>query len=522
MAPSVLDMQNFLFGRADIGQIAPEIILFIWSCAILLGVAFIREKGRFKCMPFALALAGLAMATAAYVRQVVVLCGQCGPYNGIYPFFNGMYSFDGMTAFFKGIFLLAGWMTVLLTPRFLDEEKAPKAEFFALLLLSITAMMFLAGSNDLISIYICLEFMAISIYILVGYLKDQPRSTEASLKYFILGAFSSGFILFGMSFIYGLTGATELPAIRQALSVAGAANQPLLVMALFFILAGVGFKVAAVPFHMWCPDAYEGAPTPFTAFMSIAPKAAAFAMFIRLFAFLFEPITAFYVPLLGLLSILTMTMGNILAVKQTNIKRLLAYSSISHAGYILMGMMVRNHLDDGSRFLGLQGIGVYLVCYLFMNLGAFAVVIFMHRKGIAGEELDDYNGLIHRSPGLAVGMCIFLLSLAGIPPMAGFLAKYWIFSGVISEYLRSHDKIFLYVAVAGALNAALALFYYFRIVKRMFMGDTPQPETAMPVMGWGGKVVFAVALVGTMAIGLYPDPVIRAAAWIGQALIGVY
>jgi NADH-quinone oxidoreductase subunit N len=332
------------------------------------------------------------------------------------------------------------------------------------------------------------------------------------LKYFILGAFSSALILFGMSLLFGLSGTTNLEAISAAVTSQAALNKPLLLLAMLMILAGLGFKVAAVPFHMWCPDAYEGAPTPVTAFISVAPKAAAFAIFIRLFMFLFQPLASEYTAFLGLLSILTMTLGNILAVKQTNIKRLLAYSSISHAGYLLMGLMVR-------EYIGMQAIGVYLVCYLFMNIGAFTVVVVMRRRGIGGEELDDFSGLIYTNPFIAACMVIFLLSLAGIPPTAGFIAKYWVFGTVIKSYLATYDRLFLYVAVAGALNAVVALFYYFRIVKRIFMGDErPIPPLAL---GIGARLALGLTLGATLFIGLFPEPAIRMAAWIYMTFTGL-
>ena len=504
-------MEQYIVPFAELARIGPELILLIWSCAILLVMVFIKDKPATRFVPCAFALAGIAFAGASYFQQAAAFVGNAHP-EGIHYVFNRMYSLDGLALFFKGIFLAAGFLTVLIAPRFLREEKAPGAEFFSLILLSIAAMMFMAGAADLITIYISLEFMAISVYVLVGYLKFEPRSTEASLKYFILGAFSSALILFGMSLVFGLSGATNLEALYAALTTQAALNKPVLVLAMLLILAGLGFKIAAVPFHMWCPDAYEGAPTPVTAFMSVAPKAAAFAIFIRLFMFLFRPLVVEYVSFIGLLSILTMTLGNVLAVKQTNIKRLLAYSSISHAGYLLMGLMVR-------EYIGIQAIGVYLVCYLFMNIGAFAIVVVMHRKNIGGEELDDYSGLIYTNPFIAACMAVFLLSLAGIPPTAGFIAKYWVFGAVIKSYLATYDRLFLYVAVAGALNAVVALFYYFRIVKRIFMGEErPIPPLAL---GLGARVALGVTLAATLFIGVFPEPVIRMASWIYMTFAGM-
>lgn len=505
-------MESFILKLSDIATISPEMQLLIWGCAILLAMVFLREKERYDWVPFLFALVGLGASGISLVQQCLDYVASGQP-EGLTASFNHAYTLDGASLFFKAIFLSAGFLTVLISHRFMREEKANPSEFYAILLIGISAMMFLAGGMDLITLYISLEFMAISVYILVGYLKKQPRATEASLKYFVLGAFSSGLLLFGLSFIYGLAGTTNLPRLYEVLNGAGDLNRQILSMALFLVMAGVGFKIAAVPFHMWCPDAYEGAPTPFTAFMSVAPKAAGFALFMRLFLFVFKPVEPLYVSLLGLLSIVTMTMGNILAVRQTNIKRMLAYSSISHAGFILMGMMVRDQM-------GLQAIGVYLACYLFMNIGAFAVVVLMNRQGTAGEELDDYNGLVHRHPAIAVCMIIFLLSMSGIPPMAGFLAKYWVFSCVIKNYLATNDRLFLWVAVAGALNAVVALYYYFRVVKRMFMGEQTGPESL--ALSPANVLALALTVGGTLLLGLYPDPLIQFASWIGRSFTGTY
>ncbi len=507
-------MQEFIVGLQDIRQITPEIQLLIWSCAILLAMAFIRGRKRYQMVPYYFALLGILSAGTTYVIQLLDFAHAEGAF-GLTEAFNRMYSLDGLSLFFKGIFLVAGLLTVLLSRRFLEEEGVPCTEYFTLLLLSIMAMMFMAGGGDLITIYISLEFMSITIYLMVGYLRYQPRATEASLKYFVLGAFSSALLLFGMSMIYGLTGSTNLVQLHRLIMAEGVLNTPILVLAMILMFAGLGFKIAAVPFHMWSPDAYEGAPTPITAFMSVAPKAAGFAIFIRLFLDLFKSVDMLYMSIIALLSIVTMTMGNLMAVRQTNIKRLLAYSSISHAGYILMGLMVR-------EAIGLQAIGVYLFSYLFMNIGAFAVVTFMRRRNNVGEELDEFKGLIYLNPLVAVCMLIFLLSLAGIPPTAGFIAKYWVFGAVIKHYLASGDRLFLYVAIVGALNVVVSLFYYSRIIKRIFMMGE-KSETMEPLaMGLDSRVVLGLTVLGTLAIGVYPEPLIRFAAWIGTTFTGVY
>ncbi len=508
-----LKLVNNILGIKDIAAFSPQIQLLIWGTAILLLSVFVKDKKSRMNISFYFSILGVFFSSWSYIKLLKL--------DGIYDgeglqFFNGIFKLDGITIFFYGIFLLAGLLTILLSKRFLEEESTFESEYYSLLLLSIMAMMCMAGSNDLIGIYISLEFMSISIYVLVGYLRKQLRSTEGAIKYFILGAFSSGLLLFGMSFIYGMGGTTNLTQLFRILTGGKSAiSEPLLILSMLLILAGMGFKVAAVPFHMWCPDAYEGAPTPITAFMSVAPKAAGFVIFIRLFFSLFKTITYEYVSVLALLSIVTMTVGNVIAVKQTNIKRLLAYSSISHAGFILMGLLARNEF-------ALKSIGMYILCYLFMNIGAFAIVIVMRRKNIIGEELDDYKGLIHTHPVMASFMTVFLLSLAGIPPTAGFVAKYFVFSTVIKEFLKSGDRLLLYVAVIGAINAVIALYYYFRIVKRMFMGEpSKESEEKVAVNVYSGLSI-GVTFFFTLFIGMYAEPFIKFANLIGNSFRSLF
>ncbi len=503
-----LKIVNNILNIKDIAAFTPQFQLLIWGIAILFLSVFVKEKAKRMNISFYLAIIGILFSGWSYLKLVEVKSIYS---NGGMVFFNGLFKLDGITIFFYGIFLITGLLTIFLSKRFLDEESYFESEYYALLLLSIMAMMCMAGSNDLIGIYISLEFMAICIYVLVGYFKRQLRSTEGAIKYFILGAFSSAMLLFGMSVIYGITGTTGLSEIFKKVTTANNFSEPLLVMSMLLVLVGMGFKVAAVPFHMWCPDAYEGAPTPITAFMSVAPKAAGFAIFLRLFISLFKPITFDYVSVLALLSIVTMTVGNIIAVKQTNIKRLLAYSSISHAGFVLMGLLARNEF-------AVKSIGMYLLCYLFMNIGAFSIVIVMRRKNIVGEELDDYKGLIHTHPVIASFMTVFLLSLAGIPPTAGFVAKYFVFSSVIKEFLRTNDRLLLYVAIIGAINAVIALYYYFRIVKRMFMGEPTEVSKEKVAVNIFSGASLGITFFFTIFIGIYAEPFIRFANLMGKSL----
>ena len=347
-------------------------------------------------------------------------------------------------------------------------------------------MMVMAGGIDLITIFIGLETMAVSFYILVGFIKPNQRSNEAAVKYFLLGAFSLGILLYGMSLMYGLSGTTNLRVMATAL--VGQERDPRLVLAVILVVAGVGFKIAAVPFHMWAPDVYEGAPTPITAFLSVGSKAASFAMLIRIFYEGLPSMSADWRLLFQVLAIVTMTAGNIAAVTQSNIKRMLAYSSIAHAGYLLIGVAVGT-----SR--GVTAMLVYLFVYSFMQLGAFGVLLLLHRKDVAGDELKDFSGLHVRSPFAAFAMLLFMLSLGGIPPTAGFMGKFWLFSAAI-------DAQYYWLATIGVLNSAISLYYYLRIVVFMYLKtDTAGSEpTASPALA----IALGVAVLATLVLGLYP------------------
>jgi NADH-quinone oxidoreductase subunit N len=335
--------------------------------------------------------------------------------------------------------------------------------------------------------------MALCFYILVGFLRPDKRSNEAALKYLLLGGFSTGFLLYGFSLLYGLSGSTKIRDITNAIADRGAAD-PIVFMAIAATAVGLLFKISAVPFHMWAPDAYEGAPTTVTAYLAVASKAASFALLTRLFLGPLLPARAMWEPILIVVAVATLAIGNLAAITQNNVKRLLAYSSISHAGYILLGLIAGNDT-------GVQGIAVYILVYAFMTLGAFLVVASMHREGVAGDTIDDLRGLIQRSPGHAIWMLIFLVSLAGIPPAAGFLGKYYIFLSLVET---GH----LTLAVIGCLFVAVSLYYYFRIVRSIFQVDE-QPVEATADRGWAFRAALAVTGILTIVIGLYPEPFLR-------------
>jgi len=385
-------------------------------------------------------------------------------------------------------------LAVLISAKYLEIEGAHYGEYYALLVFSAVGMMFLASGTDLIVLFVALEVMALCEYVLTGFLRGSRRSNEAAVKFFLLGAFSSGLLLYGMSLLYGIGGSTNLAVIMGRLSERSPTDL-LSWVAMITLLAGLFFKVAAVPFHQWTPDAYEGAPTSITAFISVAPKVASFAILLRLLLSCIWPLRVQWQLLMVGVAVATMTLGNLAAITQTNIKRFFGYSTISHVGYLLLGVITA---ADGNE-TGLQAVFIYLLVYAFMNLGAFAVIIVMRRKDLIGDEIDDLSGLMSRSPGMAIIMLIFLLSLAGIPPTAGFIGKYFIFLSLI----ETHHYVLAVLAVGYAV---VALYYYLRIVVAMFMKkamDTVPLET-----GPGLSVALGVSLGVTLLLGIYPQPLI--------------
>ena len=400
---------------------------------------------------------------------------------------HGLLAVDRFALFFKIVFLLSAAITVLMSIRYLATEGAASpGEYYFLILCATLGMMIMAGGIDLITTFIGLETMAVSFYILAGYIKPNQRSNEAAVKYFLLGAFSLGILLYGMSLMYGLSGTTNLRTM--ATLFVGQEHDPRLVLAVILVVAGVGFKIAAVPFHMWAPDVYEGAPTPVTAFLSVGSKAASFAMLLRIFVEGLPSMSADWRLLFYVLAILTMTVGNIAAVTQSNIKRMLAYSSIAHAGYVLMGVAAGTER-------GVTATLVYLFIYTFMQLGAFAVVVMLRRQDVIGDELKDFSGLHFRQPLAAFAMLLFMLSLGGIPPTAGFMGKFWLFSAAI-------DAHYYWLAVIGVLNSAISLYYYIRIVVFMYLkketlGSEPTTSPSL-------NLALAIAVAATLVLGLYP------------------
>ena len=502
-----------LFDTADLKLIAPEIILSLCACvALVMEVVLPYRLSRWTGY-FALGAAALA-AVSVVVLGWPMLSGDGSTLMGFY----GTVKVDGFAVVFKLIFLLAAALTVAVSLRYLDVEGEQRGEYYALVLFATVGMMFLASGYDLIVLYISLELMALTFYVLVGYTKRERRSNEAGMKYFLLGAFSSGILLYGMSLLYGVAKSTNLgdiaPAVAAAASTAqelgGLSLRPMVVLAMIALGAGLFFKIAAVPFHMWAPDAYEGAPTPVTAFLSTGSKAASFALLARIFLEALGGMRVDWAPLLGLVAAVTIMVGNWAAVTQTNAKRLLAYSSISNAGYLLLGVVAANEY-------GYVGLVVYLFVYTFMNIGAFGVIIALRRRGIAGDEVDDLTGLGQKAPGVALMMAIFMLSLGGLPVTGGFIGKWFLFGGLIQRGAAEGKSWYYWLVAWAAFNTVVSFFYYVRFIRAMYIGEREADARPLSLSAPLRTALVACA-VFVILIGVYPQPFIKAAGAVAGAL----
>ncbi len=481
---------NEFYTATDHFVLLPALMLALFGCAVLLFEFLLPGRVQQRWL-VGLTFAGLVLAGFALFRQHTFLVA-----NNVRELsaFHGSLVVDRFALFFNWMFLAASAVIALISWRYLESEDTTLGEYYGLVLLANCGMYFLAAGTDLITILVGLELMALCFYILVGFSRADKRSNEAAMKYLLLGAFSTGFLLYGFSLLYGISGSTKLGAIAASVVALGPGH-PIVFMAIVASAVGLLFKISAVPFHMWAPDAYEGAPTPVTAYLAVASKAASFALITRIFLGPLLSARPMWEPLLLGIAILTLTVGNLAAISQDNVKRLLAYSSISHAGYVLLALVAGNDT-------GLQGIAVYVLVYAFMTLGAFLVVGAMKRDGVPGDTIQDLRGLIRRKPGYAVWMLIFMMSLAGLPPTAGFLGKYFIFVSLIET---NH---IVAAAIAG-LYAAVALYYYFRIVKVMFQGDEQEADEPAPARSLSFSSALAVTGVLTVIIGLYPEPFLR-------------
>lgn len=475
-------MEPILLPSVQLGPIMPEILMTVLVCLVILVDLFLSpsQKG---FLGF-LTLVGLVVVGVILSRMV----GQDT------LAFGGMYRVDNFSIFFKFIFLGVTFLTVLMSFRYLKIEEINLGEYYSLLLFATIGMMIMASGNDLLTIYIGLELLSIPVYILVGFLKRDLASQEGGVKYFLLGIFSSAIVLYGIALIYGYTGTIYLDGIREAL-VQAPESSLLLTLSIILLTAGFAFKIALVPFHMWAPDAYQGAPTTITAFMSVGTKAAAFAALVRVLMVGLGHSQDQWTILLWLLAVVTMTWGNIGALVQSNLKRLLAYSSIAHAGYILIGLVVATHT-------GIASIMLYMVAYLFTNLGAFALIVLLCRPNFRGDNLEDFRGFAREHPWPSLALVIFFLSLTGIPPTGGFVGKFYLFAAAI-------DSGFIWLAVIGVLNSAVSLYYYFRVVMLMYM-EEPR-DRIQTSNSFSLTAGIAVMVIGVLFMGLYPQPFFIAA-----------
>lgn len=464
------------FVMPDLGPIMPEIVLACLAMAILIADLFLKRK---ETIAF---LSILSMGAVAYT-----MTGAAG------VTFGGMFISDGYSMFFKLIFLLNVILTVLISVKYLNVERVHFGEYYSLILFATLGMMLMASAGDLIVLYLGLELMALSTYVLAGFIRYDMKSNEAAMKYFLLGAFASAFLLYGTALIYGMTGTTDIRGIANYIVVHGLSGNPVLTLSMILFAVAFSFKIAAVPFHMWAPDAYEGAPTSITAFMSVGPKAAGFAVLGRVFLVAFGTVKTGWQPVLIPIAILTMAVGNIVALSQTNIKRMLAYSSIAHAGYMLLGIIA------GTQD-GIASVLTYLMIYAFMNIGAFAVVIMLRSGNVKGDSIADYEGLAKTHPLAAALMLVFMFSLTGIPPTAGFMGKFYLFLSAIHAG-------YTWLVVIAVMFSAISAYFYLRIVMLMYMRD-PKESVVLntsPSIG----LALAIAVIAVLLIGILPSGVLN-------------
>jgi NADH-quinone oxidoreductase subunit N len=475
----------------DYHALAPALVLGAGIVVVLLADLFLDERRKWATST----LSGLFLLGALIPTVTLALDGNTR------TMFNGGYVVDDFTLVLSTLFLVAGYVVVLLSTTYIDEGDYYEGEYYVLLLTSILGMVMMTSSRDLISIFVALEFLAIPTYMLAAWRKRDLKSNEAGVKYLLLGVFSSAVMLYGMSLLYGVANTTLLSGIAANLRDEGI--QPITTLAILFVVVGFAFKVSAVPFHTWAPDTYEGAPTPVTAFLSVASKAAGFVALITLVFVAFPDQGEVWQPMFWVLSALTMTVGNLLALRQTNIIRMLAFSSIAQGGFILMPLAVVGDSPEATRN-ALTAMVTYLIVYAAMNLGAFAVILVVSRKTRSGE-IASFGGLFSYAPGLTVLMTIFVFSLAGIPPLAGWIAKFGVFAAVVS----AGDAWAYALAAIGAVNSVVALYYYAGVSRAMWMDDVPDGDTTPIRVPGSLAAALAITVVATLVIGVFPNVILR-------------
>ena len=470
----------------DLATILPELILTIGVLLVLSVDLFLGRRQKWLLTPLTVAvlvLAGAALLPIWGVNETV---------------FAGFYRVDDLSVFFKLTAMAAAILAALFVPAYLVQRKLPLGEFNVILLFSVIGMSVLASSSDLITLFIGLELMVMPAYLMTGFHKTDRYSNEGGLKYFLLGSFASAILLFGISWTYGLSGSTRIAEMGAVLD---GSRGPAGLVAVALLTVGATFKAAAVPFHFWTPDAYQGAPTPITGFLSVGPKVGAFALLVRLFADGLGANGADWYGVMAILAVLTMTGGNVVALMQTNVKRMLAYSSIAHTGYILAGLAAFAHATDPTvRQHGIEAVLFYLLGYAAMNVAAFAVVGMLQRDVRRFGGLASFAGLAGRAPLLAASMAVLLLSLTGIPPTVGFFAKLYVLVATV-------DAGIAWLAVALALNAALAAFYYLRVIVYMYMRE-PEAQPAQVDRSPFGSLALSLSVAGVLVLGVFPEPIL--------------
>ncbi len=475
--------------NVNLQAIMPSLVLSAFGMILLL-ISVFSPRGKTAHVAW-------LSIVALIITGMITMAGWNNPQAG----FAGSVLLDNFATFFSMICIIAAGLTILMSDDYLKREEFPVGEYYPLILFTTAGAMWMVSGTDLMTIFLGLEVLSVSLYVLAGFFRDKVTSNESGLKYFFLGAFSTGFLLYGVALIYGVTGTTKVQAIAEYVKMnPEAATNTMFIAGGLLLLVGFLFKVAAAPFHMWTPDVYQGAPTPITGFMSAGPKAAAFAAFIRVAIIGLDSLESELTALFWLLAVLTMIFGNFIALSQKDIKRLLAYSSISHAGYALVGMVAWNTV-------GLSAIMFYMLVYTFMNVGAFAVLVLLGKKGEENLTLDGIAGLGYKKPFLGIALCIFLFSLMGLPPTAGFTGKFYIFAGAIKAG-------YVWLAVIGVLNSAVSLYYYLRIMVQMYFKD-PQEDFAWVKLNMPTVLSIIISLVGVLYLGIVPGTLMQLAKLAG-------
>lgn len=463
----------------DLIRFLPEIILTVMGTLLMVLDPIIAKRS------------SKAFGALSLLALIAAGGGAAYAYTQAGPAFNGMLMVDGFATFFRILVLTVGVLTVLQSFSFLTRQDAETGEFHALLLFSIAGQCLMASANELIIVFIGLEISSIASYVLAGYLRDDKRNNEAALKYFLLGSFATAFFLYGVAVIYGCTGTINLTQVRAALSSGDAPSTLFVGLAAALMFVGLAFKVSAAPFQVWAPDVYQGAPTPVSGFLSAGPKAAAFAVFLRIFMTAFEPIGHGWEPIVWGSALLSMIVGNFAALLQSNIKRMLAYSSVAHAGYVMVALTARSEIGTAAAMF-------YLAAYALMNIGAFAAVSHISGRGERATAIDDLAGLGQRQPMMAAMLSIFLLSLIGVPLTGGFFGKFYIFKAALESHL-------VWLTILGLLSSAVAAYYYLRVMVVMYMHEPSEVTAKVEPPSAGLRAALILPAIGILFLGIFPN-----------------